>query len=216
MYKGWPVMPNEAKLSRQLALRRALIDIPVSLLALLVLSPVLIIIALLIKVTSPGPVMFLQKRTGLGGREFDILKFRSMRADAGDPSGVKQTTANDHRVTRVGRFIRKSSIDELPQLWNILKGDMSVIGPRPMVYGQLAGGTVYRQAVPYYDYRHLVRPGLSGWAQANGLRGPTTDIQSARRRIDHDCAYVQNASLLLDIRIIFQTIAREFLTGSGL
>ena len=216
MREGRPVMPDAKALSRQLELRRLLLDIPLSALALLALSPLLIAVALIIKLTSPGPVMFLQKRTGLDGLEFDIFKFRSMRADAGDATGVKQTTANDDRVTPIGRFIRATSIDELPQLWNILKGDMSVIGPRPMVRGQLAGGTAYRQAVPYYDYRHLVRPGLSGWAQANGLRGPTTDADSARQRVDHDCAYVQNVSVMLDIRIILQTIRREFLTGTGL
>jgi len=211
-----PVMPDEAKLGRQSALRRWFIDIPLSALALLGLLPLLTAIAVIIKITSPGPVMFLQKRTGLNGQEFDVLKFRSMRTDAGDHSGVRQTTANDDRVTAVGRFIRATSIDELPQLWNILKGDMSIIGPRPMVRGQLAGSTPYREVVPYYDYRHLVRPGLSGWAQANGLRGPTTDVESALQRVDHDCAYVQNVSLMLDIKIILQTIRREFLTGTGL
>jgi lipopolysaccharide/colanic/teichoic acid biosynthesis glycosyltransferase len=139
-----------------------------------------------------------------------------MRLDATDLSGVRQTAPDDDRVTPVGRFLRTTSIDELPQLWNILRGDMSVIGPRPMVKGQLAAGSSYRQVVPYYDYRHMVRPGLSGWAQANGLRGPTTDAVSARQRIDHDCAYVQNVSLALDLKIILQTIRREFLTGSGL
>lgn len=216
MAEGKPAMPDMAKIARQLQIRRLLIDIPLSFLALLALAPLLIAIALIIKVTSPGPVMFLQKRTGLGGKEFDIVKFRSMRAEAGDASGVNQTRANDDRVTPIGRFIRATSIDELPQLWNILMGDMSVIGPRPMVRGQLAGGAAYRQVVSYYDYRHLVRPGLSGWAQVNGLRGPTTNMEFARGRIDHDCAYVQNASVILDIKIILQTIRREFLTGSGL
>ena len=118
-------------------------------------------------------------------------------------------------MTRIGRFLRNTSIDELPQLWNILCGDMAVIGPRPMVLGQRAAGADYREVVPYYDYRHRVRPGLSGWAQANGLRGSTEDLAAARRRIDHDCAYVQNFSLLLDLRIILKTIATEFLVGSG-
>jgi lipopolysaccharide/colanic/teichoic acid biosynthesis glycosyltransferase len=145
-----------------------------------------------------------------------MLKFRSMRVDAGDYSGVKQTVADDERVTPIGRFLRATSLDELPQLWNILVGDMAVIGPRPMVPGQLAAGVHYEQVVPYYGYRHMVKPGLSGWAQANGLRGPTTDLVSAKDRIDHDCAYVQNFSLALDIRIIVQTLAREFLTGSGI
>jgi lipopolysaccharide/colanic/teichoic acid biosynthesis glycosyltransferase len=211
-----PAATDQANLDRQSALRRWFLDIPLSFLALLGLLPLLTIIALIIGITSPGPVLFMQKRIGLRGQEFEILKFRSMRIDAGDESGVEQTRENDDRVTAVGRFIRATSIDELPQLWNILKGDMSVIGPRPMVRGQLAAGAAYRNVVPYYDYRHLVRPGLSGWAQANGLRGPTTDAESARQRVDHDCAYVQNVSVMLDIKIILQTIRREFLTGSGL
>jgi lipopolysaccharide/colanic/teichoic acid biosynthesis glycosyltransferase len=214
---GVPVRPADAaRLDRQLKLKRLFLDMPLSALALLALSPLLLIVAAIIKLTSPGPVLFTQKRVGLNGVEFDILKFRSMRADAGDITGVKQTALNDDRVTPIGRFIRNTSIDELPQLINILRGDMSVIGPRPMVSGQLAGGARYREVVPYYDFRHLVRPGLSGWAQANGLRGPTTDTVSARQRVDHDCAYVQNVSLALDIKIILQTIRREFLTGSGL
>jgi lipopolysaccharide/colanic/teichoic acid biosynthesis glycosyltransferase len=214
---GMPVAPvDAAHLARQRQLKRLFLDIPLALLALLALSPLLLIVAAIVKLTSPGPVMFRQPRVGLHGVEFDILKFRSMRLDATDLSGVRQTAPEDERVTAVGRFLRATSIDELPQLWNILKGDMSVIGPRPMVKGQLAAGSNYRQVVPYYDYRHMVRPGLSGWAQANGLRGPTTDAVSARQRIDHDCAYVQNVSLALDLRIILQTIHREFLTGSGL
>jgi lipopolysaccharide/colanic/teichoic acid biosynthesis glycosyltransferase len=214
---GAPVAPVDAgHLARQRQLKRLFLDIPLSALALLALSPLLLVVAAIVKLTSPGPVMFRQPRVGLDGVEFDILKFRSMRLDATDLSGVRQTAPDDDRVTPVGRFLRTTSIDELPQLWNILRGDMSVIGPRPMVKGQLAAGSSYRQVVPYYDYRHMVRPGLSGWAQANGLRGPTTDAVSARQRIDHDCAYVQNVSLALDLKIILQTIRREFLTGSGL
>lgn len=216
MLEGHPVAPTELKrLKRQLLLKRVLLDVPLAVLALLALSPMLIAIALIIRLTSPGPMMFRQKRVGLDGREFDIFKFRSMRYDESDVSGVKQTSVNDGRVTPIGRFIRASSIDELPQLWNILVGDMSVVGPRPMVKGQLAGGLKYRDAVPYYDYRHQVRPGLSGWAQVNGLRGPTTDETSARLRIDYDCAYVQNVSLRLDLRIILDTVKSEFLTGTG-
>jgi polysaccharide biosynthesis protein PslA len=217
MQDGSPVAPpDRGHLARQLILKRYLIDLPLAAMALLALLPLLLIVAAIIKATSPGPVFFKQKRVGLGGVEFDIFKFRSMRTDAGDATGVRQTEIGDSRVTPIGKFIRQTSIDELPQLLNILSGDMSIIGPRPMVAGQLAAGASYREVVPYYDYRHLVRPGLSGWAQANGLRGPTTNSLSARSRVDHDCAYVQNVSLVLDVRIILQTIQREFLTGSGL
>lgn len=216
MQDGQSAVPVDGKrLEKQLRAKRALVDIPLASLALLALLPLLVVVALLIKLTSPGPVMFRQTRVGHHGREFGILKFRSMRYDLSDHSGVQQTERNDGRVTPIGKFIRASSIDELPQLWNILVGDMSVVGPRPMVGGQLAGGVPYKEAVPYYDYRHQVRPGLSGWAQVNGLRGPTTDSSLAKRRIDYDCAYVQNLSLRLDFQIIVETIRREFLTGSG-
>jgi lipopolysaccharide/colanic/teichoic acid biosynthesis glycosyltransferase len=214
---GMPLPPADpARLARVLRRKRVVLDVPLALLAMLALSPLLVAVSLIIGLTSPGPVVFRQKRVGLGGIDFDILKFRSMRVEASDASGVRQTMRNDDRVTAIGRFLRATSIDELPQLVNILRGDMSVIGPRPMVRGQLAGGADYRVVVPYYDFRHLVRPGLSGWAQANGLRGPTTQTKAARQRVDHDCAYVQNVSLALDLQIIVRTIRREFLIGSGL
>jgi len=216
MRDGAPVAPD-ASFARgvQLGLKRVLLDIPLSLAALLVLAPLLIVVAIMVRVNSPGPSFFKQERVGLNNRTFRMLKFRTMRTDSCDASGLAQVTAGDARVTSFGRFLRNTSIDELPQLWNILVGDMSIIGPRPMVPGMQAAGVDYRDVVPYYDFRHLVKPGLSGWAQANGLRGPTTDIASAKERIDYDCAYVQNVSVLLDIRTIYRTIVREFLTGSG-
>ncbi|MBN9316186.1 MAG: sugar transferase [Devosia sp.] len=209
------VRPAGRWLGLQLRLKRLLIDIPLSAMSLIVLSPLLIGLAVAIRLTSKGPALFRQPRVGLGGSDFMMLKFRTMRIEACDATGLAQVVADDDRVTPVGRFLRATSLDELPQLWNVLVGDMAIVGPRPMVRGQRAAGVEYREAVPYYDYRHRVRPGLSGWAQANGLRGPTTEIKSAKDRIDHDCAYVQNFSLALDVRIIIQTIAREFLTGSG-
>jgi lipopolysaccharide/colanic/teichoic acid biosynthesis glycosyltransferase len=209
------VVPNSRWLAVQLWLKRVLIDIPLSALALIVLSPLLLGVAIAVRRTSKGPALFRQARVGLNGKEFMMLKFRTMRSDACDDTGLAQVVADDDRVTPIGRFLRATSLDELPQLWNILVGDMAIIGPRPMVRGQRAAGADYFEVVPYYDYRHRVKPGLSGWAQANGLRGPTTDLASATDRIDHDCAYVQNFSLALDVRIIFRTITREFLTGSG-
>jgi lipopolysaccharide/colanic/teichoic acid biosynthesis glycosyltransferase len=216
MLDGAPVAVDAKSLARNIQLKRILIDVPMAVGALIVLAPLMLTLAAAIKLTSSGPVFFRQKRVGLHGKEFDILKFRSMQKGQADYSGVRQTTANDDRVTKVGRFMRATSLDELPQLWNILRGDMAVVGPRPMVKGQLAAGVTYTQAVPYYDFRHQVRPGLTGWAQANGYRGPTTDAVTARQRIDHDCAYVQNVSLSLDIKIIQQTARREFLTGTGI
>lgn len=207
--------PAALKPSRvQLAIKRVF-DFIVAALALVVLMPLFLLMAAAIKITSPGPVLFSQAREGLNGRSFNALKFRSMRTDACDISGVAQTVKNDPRITPIGRFIRKTSIDELPQLFNVLRGEMSLVGPRPHVAGMLAGGTSYRVLVPYYDHRLAMRPGITGWAQANGFRGPTDDAASAIARVDHDIAYAQNFSLLLDVKIILKTVANEFLTGSG-
>lgn len=198
----------------QLSLKRG-VDVVVAFLALVALAPLLIFVALAIKLTSPGKVLFRQEREGLGGNPFWTLKFRSMRTDMCDISGVAQTKSGDPRVTAIGRFIRKTSIDELPQLFNVIAGDMSLVGPRPHVAGMQAGGRLYRDLVPYYAQRLAVRPGITGWAQANGLRGSTRDAASARSRIDHDIAYCQNFSLWLDCKIILRTLHREFLGGTG-
>jgi lipopolysaccharide/colanic/teichoic acid biosynthesis glycosyltransferase len=213
---GKPILPAMTRSRRmQLVWKRWAFDLPLALLALMALLPLLLAIAVTIRVSSPGPVIFGQLRVGRDGKLFRLFKFRTMRVEDCDDSGLNQTVANDGRQTRLGRLLRATSLDELPQLWNIVIGDMSVIGPRPMVEGQKAAGRDYREVVPYYDFRQLMRPGLSGWAQANGLRGSTQEYDPARRRIDHDCAYIQNFSLTLDIKIIVRTIVREFLTGSG-
>jgi lipopolysaccharide/colanic/teichoic acid biosynthesis glycosyltransferase len=205
---------NDGAHRRQFLAKRAF-DIVGAIMALVFLAPLLIIVAIAIKVSSPGPVLFRQQREGVDGKLFGILKFRSMRRDVCDNSGVTQTIANDTRVTGVGRFIRRTSIDELPQLLNVLVGDMSLVGPRPHVPGMRAGGISYKALVPYYDYRLVMRPGITGWAQVNGLRGETRDAARAQARIDHDLAYVQNFSLSLDIKIVALTVVREFLTGSS-
>ena len=191
------------------------IDMLVAALGLVCLAPLLIGMALLVKASGPGPVFFRQRREGWGGRAFELLKFRSMRTDLGDRSGLAQTVDDDPRITAIGRFMRKYSIDELPQLINVLKGEMSLVGPRPHVAGMLAGGIEYRQLVPYYEARHAMLPGLTGWAQVNGLRGPTADPAAAVARIDHDIAYVQNWSLRLDMRILMLTLKRELSGGTG-
>ncbi len=190
-------------------------DVIVALVAILGLGPLLLLAALAIVVESRGPVFFRQVREGKNGKPFMAWKFRSMRTDSCDATGVKQTVAGDKRVTKVGKILRKTSIDELPQLFNVLRGDMSLVGPRPHVSGMLAGGMSYRELVPYYDLRLLVTPGLTGWAQANGFRGPTDDAEAARQRIDYDLAYVREFNLLLDIKVIFLTLKREFIGGSG-
>ncbi|MDB5623415.1 MAG: exopolysaccharide biosynthesis protein [Devosia sp.] len=194
---------------------KRMMDVALAAMALALLLPLLLIVASLVAASGPGPVLFRQQREGLGGRLFGALKFRSMRVASCDPSGVRQTVRNDPRVTPIGAFIRRTSIDELPQLWNVLRGDMSLVGPRPHVPGMYAGNLLYKELVPYYEHRLAMRPGITGWAQANGLRGPTSNPVSARARVDFDLAYIQNFSLWLDCRILFLTIRNEFFTGSG-
>jgi lipopolysaccharide/colanic/teichoic acid biosynthesis glycosyltransferase len=138
-----------------------------------------------------------------------------MRADLGDQRGTRQTTADDPRVTPLGRILRKTSLDELPQLINVLKGDMSLVGPRPHVPGMLANGMLYEEFIPYYFQRHIMRPGLTGLAQMRGFRGTTTRPEAALARVDCDLEYIESWSLIQDVRIILTTVATEFLSGSG-
>lgn len=207
--------PVIAEWSARRVLGKRLFDLALSLAALLVLGPALLLLALAVKLSGPGPVLFRQWRVGRNGVPFQIIKFRTMRHDRCDASGLQQAVPDDERVTPLGAFMRARSLDELPQLLNVLRGEMSLIGPRPHAIGMHAAGMPYEELVPYYESRHVVRPGMSGWAQANGLRGPTIDARAARARIDHDIAYIQNQSLLLDLRIIALTLRNEFLTGSG-
>jgi lipopolysaccharide/colanic/teichoic acid biosynthesis glycosyltransferase len=213
--KGQPELPTSS-ISRkvQLAIKRA-VDMAGAAAGLIFLAPLLLIVAAFIKFTDKGPVFFRQSRVGLDGRTFEILKFRSMYVDQCDTTGVAQTVANDSRVTPIGAFIRKTSIDELPQLINVLRGDMSLVGPRPHVAGMLAAGVQYEELVPHYGFRHTMRPGLTGWAQAQGLRGPTVERIKSLRRIGHDFAYVQNFSLWLDIKILAKTVASELLSTNA-
>ncbi|MDF2797531.1 MAG: exopolysaccharide production protein [Devosia sp.] len=205
-----PALPTHTEWQRrQLPLKRSL-DVIVSGSALLLLAPILVIIALATALGSKGGVLFRQARLGKDGHLFTIYKFRTMYVERGDLTGVNQTIDGDPRVTPLGRYLRRTSLDELPQLINILKGDMSLVGPRPHVPHMLAGGKAYEQLVPYYDLRLRVRPGLSGWAQVNNLRGATTDPVRARARIDHDLAYAQNFSIWLDVKIVWMTISQEW------
>ncbi|WP_417308342.1 sugar transferase [Devosia sp.] len=199
---------------RELRLKR-FADILVSAVALVAFAPLLLGVALLIRAESHGPILFRQPREGLKGRVFQIWKFRTMFVDQSDPSGTRQTVPDDGRVTGLGRWLRRTDIDELPQLINVLRGDMSLIGPRPHPLGMLAGGRPYPDLVPRYADRHAMRPGMTGWAQCHGLRGPTDDPDRAVARIDHDLFYVQNFSLLLDLRIVGRTIMQEMRGGTG-
>jgi polysaccharide biosynthesis protein PslA len=183
--------------------------------ALLFFAPLLLAIAAMIKATSPGPVFFTQYRYGYRNRMFKIYKFRSMRNDLGDKLGVQQTVAGDARVTRIGKILRKTSLDEIPQLINVLKGDMSLVGPRPHVPGMLAAEMLYEDLVPYYFQRHSARPGITGLAQVSGCRGSTVEATLAIARIDYDLDYIEGWSMVKDIRIIVQTVRREFISGNA-
>jgi lipopolysaccharide/colanic/teichoic acid biosynthesis glycosyltransferase len=185
---------------------KRVMDIGIALCALIVFSPFLILIASLIRLTSAGPALFRQRRTGLNGREFTILKFRTMYSELEDRSGVKHTVQDDPRVTPVGRFLRKYSIDELPQLWNVVVGDMSIVGPRAHAVGMLALGVPYDEYVRDYNLRHLVRPGLTGQAQVKGYRGEVCDEAHARGRVAEDLDYVRNVSLWRDVKIMALTL----------
>jgi len=212
---GVPIIPDHSP-SRSISLsaKRA-IDVVLTLAGLLVLWPFVLGIILAIKLTSRGPVLFIQKRVGAYGQEFDLYKFRSMYWHQCDTTGVTHTIDNDPRVTPLGRFLRRTSLDELPQLINVLRGDMSLVGPRPHVANMRAGNELYEEVVPYYGLRHAMRPGITGWAQVNGIRGEVHTTGNAKARIDHDLAYIQNFSVTLDVRILASTILAEFLTGTG-
>lgn len=198
----------------QMALKRA-IDIVVAASALIVLLPVLLLIAALVRMTSPGPALFSQLRWGKDCSKIRVYKFRSMYTDRGDQTGVAQTRVGDSRITPLGAVLRKTNLDELPQLINVLKGDMSLVGPRPHAIGMQAAGMLYEDLVPDYHKRHRVRPGITGLAQMRGLRGPTVLASKSRARAAADLHYVENYSLLLDIRIIYGTIRNEAFGGSG-
>jgi len=197
------------------ALSKRIFDITAAGMALLFFAPFLIAVAIAIKVSSPGPILFHQYRYGYRNRRFKIYKFRSMRVDKGDVSGVRQTVQGDSRVTKVGRILRKTSLDEIPQLINVIKGDMSLVGPRPHVPGMLAADLLYEDLVPYYFHRHIARPGITGLAQVSGCRGSTAEAGNAISRIDYDLDYIEKWSLGLDVVIILRTVRREFLSGSG-
>ena len=201
--------------SLSLLAAKRLLDILGSATGLLILALPLIGIAIAIKMTSPGPVFFRQKRYGYHNRRFWILKFRTMYVDLSDQRGTQQAKSDDPRVTPLGRILRKASLDELPQLINVLKGDMSLVGPRPHVPGMLANGMLYEEFIPYYFQRHNMRPGVTGLAQVNGFRGITTDPAAALARVDCDLQYIEKWSLGLDIRIIVRTIMTELTSGSG-
>jgi exopolysaccharide biosynthesis polyprenyl glycosylphosphotransferase len=175
-------------------------------LLLVLVSPLMVLIAIFIKLDSRGPVFFAQKRFGFNNQVIEVLKFRTMRVDCADPSGAKRTVRNDPRVTRLGRILRLLSFDELPQLINVIRGEMSLIGPRPHAIAMRTGDHLYCDAVEQYLHRHRVKPGITGWAQVNGLRGEVDTLEKARARVAHDLYYIEHWSPLFDLKIFFKTI----------
>jgi Undecaprenyl-phosphate glucose phosphotransferase len=189
------------------AIAKRAFDLVLSVVFLVLLSPVMVVVALLVKATSRGPVLFRQERVGLDGRAFQMLKFRTMRIDA-ESAGPRFATPEDPRTTPIGSFLRTMSLDELPQLWNVLVGDMSLVGPRPerpVFIDQ------FRRRIPRYQLRHMVKSGMTGWAQIHGLRGDT----SIQKRVEYDLYYIQHWSLLLDLRILARTVAFGFLSRNA-
>jgi Undecaprenyl-phosphate glucose phosphotransferase len=178
------------------------LDLAIASCALLIFSPLMALIAVLVKLTSRGPILFKQERVSFDGSRFKIVKFRTMYQDA-EAAGPGWTTPGDGRVTPLGRFLRSTSLDELPQLFNVLRGDMSIVGPRPErpVYIK-----EFRQRIPRYMLRHKVPAGITGWAQVHGWRGDT----SIDKRIEYDLYYIENWSLLLDLKIVFMTVVNGF------
>lgn len=181
---------------------KSVLDRVTALALVLLLSPLLLLIWLAIRLDSPGPALFRQKRHGMGGEPIEVLKFRTMKRHNERSGSVTQATPEDERVTRLGRWLRRSSLDELPQLFNVLKGEMSLVGPRPHA---VEHNELFKSQIPRYMLRHKVKPGITGWAQVHGLRGITDTPEKMSLRIEHDLWYIQNWSLWLDLRILLMT-----------
>ncbi len=198
----WTAVLRRAPLSPMERSAKRCFDVGLATAGLLMLLPLMLVTAFLIKLDSRGPVFFLQTRNGFNGRAFNIFKFRTMHVLEDGPV-IAQATRNDPRVTRLGRWLRRSSIDELPQLLNVIRGDMSLVGPRPHA---ISHNSEYEKLIANYAFRHHVKPGLTGWAQVNGFRGETRQIEQMERRVEHDLWYINNWSPLLDLRIVLQTV----------
>nr|WP_314434677.1 exopolysaccharide biosynthesis polyprenyl glycosylphosphotransferase [uncultured Brevundimonas sp.] len=188
------------------AFNKRMLDVVVGLIALIAAAPVMALVALAIRLDSPGPIFFRQRRHGFNQEEIVVWKFRSMRHVDADATASRQVTADDCRVTRVGRFIRATSLDELPQIFNILTGEMSLVGPRPHAIGMKTGDIESARLVAEYAHRHRIKPGMTGWAAVKGSRGPVNTEQEVRRRVQLDIDYIERQSLWLDLWVILITL----------
>jgi Undecaprenyl-phosphate glucose phosphotransferase len=187
------------------ALIKSTSDKMIALMAIVVLAPLLAAVWLAVRLDSKGPAIFKQKRYGFNNELIEVYKFRSMHFDQTDPTAKKLTIRNDPRVTRLGRFIRKTSLDELPQLFNVLRGELSMVGPRPHATNANVNDTEYSEIVEEYFARTRVKPGITGWAQVNGWRGNTDTVEKLHRRLEHDLYYIENWSLIFDLIILART-----------
>jgi len=194
---------------------KMILDYALASAALVLFAPVLLVIAVAVKLDSPGPVFFRQPRRGLNGRSFGLFKFRSMQVHQAELSVLNQTFRNDARVTRVGRWLRRLSLDELPQLFNVLRGEMSLVGPRPHALNTRVEGELLPALSAAYARRYSVRPGITGWAQVNGARGALVRREDLRKRIAYDLVYIQNQSVALDLKIMALTATREIISKSA-
>lgn len=194
------------------ALLKRLEDILLSLPILLFISPLMLFIAIAIKLTSKGPVFFKQRRYGIGGEPINVWKFRSMTVCENDESNIQQAQKGDMRITPLGGFLRRTSLDELPQFINVLQGQMSIVGPRPHA---VAHNELYRKDIEGYMLRHLVKPGITGWAQVNGWRGETDTLEKMENRVACDMQYIRNWSIFFDLKIIGLTIFKGFINKNA-
>ena len=192
------------------ALAKRFEDIAISTALLIFISPIMLTIAAAVKLTSEGPVFFRQRRLGYNNRVIEVLKFRSMYTHLADADAAQQAFRGDTRVTPIGAWLRKLSLDELPQLLNVLRGDMSLVGPRPHALATTAGGLALEDAVPVYSSRHRVKPGITGWAQVNGHRGALDSVDKIVHRVNHDLYYIEHWSLGLDLKILWRTARLVF------
>ena len=189
---------------------KAVMDRIVAFLLLLAIWPAILLVALAVRLDSPGPIFFRQPRFGAGRSVIMVTKFRTMRPEGTDVGGRRQATRDDDRITKVGKFLRRTCLDELPQIWDVLVGRMSLVGPRPHPLALEVDGHPIEEVVPNYHQRHAVRPGITGLAQINGNRGPVESMAMGRERVRYDVEYIRGHSLWLDVRILFKTLVVPF------